>query len=438
MSPKRGDLFNAAITMNNSTQALYITCKYAVKEKFKLLEDEWVMISSHIGKKEEMPFGKCWNEINSAILDIINSDEFLIEQALLCTTKLMLLNKRDSKKATLKHVQNLRNEVIGSFPEKATLSESGKQTFKDILPPINDDLYAFYNRILAGFSKMIADDNYEDMRMGLEYISRKKLVLPVPYTFTRWPIIDIKDDDFDIHLIINDGDPCWFLWAMLFCVYPNNKNVATNFKLFCQNWRKNAKVERNGLLWGIPFIIDDYSDLIWTADDKEIFQKVKNNTNELWTYTVNEHQNNKKCKDEKANKKKLKDRANVGGTEGGDDASSVRSNGSSGSNRSGGNDIYGFPIVPASASTNAITDHQSKLTLFGSFIPRKVATNIYANNEYIDPYDKLVESINYGVGNGGIRGNVSGSYENTTKMVRVNNKLIPNEQKKPNMLVNKV
>ena len=405
MSPKRGDLFNAAITMNNSTQALYITCKYAIKQKFKYLEDEWAMMSSHIGKKEEMPFGKCWSEINNDLIKVIESDEFAIEKALICTTKLMLLNKRDSKKAERKHVQHLRNEVIGSFPEKATLSESGKHTFKDILPPVNDELYTFYNRILAGFSKMIADNNYDDMRMGLEYISRKKLILPVPHTFTHWPKLNDMGNDMgnnDIHMIVNDGDPCWFLWAMLFCIYPNNKNVATNFKLFCQNWRKNAKIERYGLLWGIPFLIDDYSDLIWTADDIEIFEKVKNITNELWTYTLNEHQEHQ----ERNNNNKTTNKKSV---EINDDKHKDYYNG----------------------DTHVQDIHKNKLALFGSFIPRKVATNIYDN---IDPYDKLVETINYGYSGNGNGGN----YENTTKMVRVNNKLIPNEQKKPNMLVNKV
>jgi hypothetical protein len=403
MSPKRGDLFNAAVIANNSSHALYITCKYIIKDKFKILEDEWITISSHIGKKEEMSFGKCWNEINNQLLDIIHCDDINIENALLCTTKLMLLNKRHSKKHEKKNVHHLRNEVIGSFPEKATLSESGKQIFKNILPAEDDDTYAFYNRILAGFSKMIADENYEDMRMGLEYISRKKLLLPVSQTF-KWPIIskDINsDDDFDLNLIVNDGDPCWFLWAMLFCVYPNNKNVATNFKLFCQNWRKNAKVDKMGLLWGIPFIIDDYSDLIWATDDIEIFEKVKNVTTELWTYTVNEYEESQRAKDKiNTTKKKLVDIEN-------DD---VRSNGSSGSQRS----------YDSITNISAQNDHHAKLALFNSFIPRKVAASPAYN---IDPYDKMVESINVGA---------------NTKMVRVQNTLIPNDQKKPNMSVNKI
>jgi hypothetical protein len=271
---------------------------------------------------------------------------------------------------------------------------------------------------------MIADDNYEDMRMGLEYISRKKLVLPIPNTFTRWPVLNNKgdgeagdagdgdsDDELDINMIVNDGDPCWFLWAMLFCVYPNNKNVATNFKLFCQNWRKNAKVERVGLLWGIPFLIDDYSDLIWTADDKEIFEKVKMNTNELWTYTVNEHQRKEQKSDKRSN-------------------GSNNGNGNSNRKTVEVNDDKHKDFY--NEHTNIQSDHQNKLALFGSFIPRKVATltlhdscngiNGY-NQNITDHYDHLVESINTGA---------------TTKTVRVQNKLIPNDQKKPNMSVNKI
>jgi hypothetical protein len=321
------------------------------------------------------------NEINN----IIDSDEFRIEKALLCTTKLMLLNKRDTKKAEKKHVQHLRNEIIGSFPERATLSQSGINTFKDILPDEDDNTYAFYNRILAGFSKMISNDNYEDMRIGLEYISRKKLLLPIPQSFIKWPLSSELTAN-DINLIVNDGDPCWFLWAMLFCVYPGNKNVATNFKLFCKNWRKNSRLERIGLLWGIPFIIDDYSDLVWTVNDLEVFDKVKNITSELWTYTLNEH---KESQEVKANEKKI--------VETGDNKHK---------------EFY---------NNTPQDENKNKMALFGSFIPRKVATSTYDNEN--DNYDHLVESINTGA---------------TTKMVRVQNKLIPSDQKKPNMSINKI
>ena len=54
--PKRGELFKAAILENDSTQALYITCLYVIKEQFAYLEDEWINMSSHIGKKDGMSF----------------------------------------------------------------------------------------------------------------------------------------------------------------------------------------------------------------------------------------------------------------------------------------------------------------------------------------------------------------------------------------------
>jgi hypothetical protein len=275
--PKRGDLFKAAITDNDSTQALYITCLYVIKNQFSYLEDEWIAMSSHIGKRESMPFGRSWIDINKEISDIIDAEEFHIQRALLCTTKLMLLNQRDIDPITNARVNKLRESVIACFPDKAMLTVSGKELFQKILPNETADTYMFYNRILAGFSKIIAEEDWINYRNGLEYISRKKLNLPLR---EKWPAASENDAEA--------GDPCWFLWGMILLVYPNDKNVATQFKLFCSNWRKNVRNERIGLLWGIPYIIDSYNELIWTENDIGIFDKVKGATTDLWNFAVNE------------------------------------------------------------------------------------------------------------------------------------------------------
>jgi hypothetical protein len=276
--PKRGELFKAAILENDSTQALYITCLYVIKEQFAYLEDEWINMSSHIGKKDGMSFGKTWAAVNTEILRIINSDEFHIQAALLCTTQLMLLNQRDIDTQKSLHVQHLRNVIIGCFPDKAILSPQGKEVFARILPPENNELYGFYNRILAGFSKIIVENRFDDIRNGLEYISRKRLNLPIEGI---WPAPSESD--------ALGGDPCWLLWGMILAVYPNNVNIATNYKLFILNWRKSVRNERIGLLWGLSYIIDDYSELVWTESDTAIFEKVKNASSELWHFAISEH-----------------------------------------------------------------------------------------------------------------------------------------------------
>jgi hypothetical protein len=275
--PKRGDLFKAAITDNDSTQALYVTCLYVIKQQFNYLEDEWIAMSSHIGKRETMEFGRSWNDINTELSDIIDAEEFHIQRALLCTTKLMLLNQRDVDPITSERVNVLRETVIGCFPDKAMLAVSGKETFAKILPNDTHDTYMFYNRILAGFSKIIANEEWENYRNGLEYISRKRLSLPLRNV---WPAPTEADAE--------GGDPCWFLWGMVLSLYPNDKNVATHYKLFCMNWRKNVRNERIGLLWGIPYIIDNYNELIWTQNEMGIFDKVKEATSDLWNFAVNE------------------------------------------------------------------------------------------------------------------------------------------------------
>ena len=276
--PKRGELFKAAIEDNDSTQALYLTCLYVIRNQINYLEDEWISMSSHVGKKEDMPFAKTWGEVNTDIGRLVENDQFHIQEALLCTTKLMLINQRDTNPHIKSHVQHLRNAVIGCFPDKAMLSPAGKERFGRILPEEDNDLYEFYNRILAGFSKIIGEGRYNDMRDGLEFISRKRLSLPLR---NSWPAVNQTEADA--------GDPCWFLWGMILSVYSDNKNVATNFKLFCSNWRKNVRNERIGLLWGIPYLIDDYSDLLWTPHELSIFEKVRGATTELWNFAVNEN-----------------------------------------------------------------------------------------------------------------------------------------------------
>mgnify|MGYP003329720118 FL=1 len=328
--PKRGELFKAAITDNDSTQALYITCLYIIKEQFGYLEDEWISMSSHIGKKEGLSFGKTWIDINNEIIKLIDADEYHIQEALICTTKLMLLNQRDIDIQKSQRVNELRNAIISCFPDKAMLSPQGKDVFKRILPPENNELFAFYNRILAGFSKIIGENKYDDIRTGLEYISRKRLSLPID---NIWPAPTETD--------ALGGDPCWLLWGMLLSMYSNNINVATNFKLFTLNWRKSVRNERIGLLWGVAYILDDYSDLIWTEYELSVFVKVKNVTNELWNFALNEH-------------KKL----------------SVKED-----------------IKEESEFENI--ERKSLDTFYESFIPRKVATND-------SDMDQLVDSINRG------------------------------------------
>jgi len=275
--PKRGDLFKAAITDNDSTQALYITCLYVIKSQFSYLEDEWIAMSSHIGKRESMPFGRSWIDANKLLLEIIEASEFHIQSALLCTTKLMLLNQRDIDPIITARVNKLRETVIGCFPERAMLSISGREVFQKLLPNDTDDTYMFYNRILAGFSKIIEEEQWDNYRNGLEYISRKKLNLPLRQ---QWPAPTESDAE--------GGDPCWFLWTMILLIYPMNEIIATHLKLFCLNWRKSIRNERIGLLWGIPYVLDIYNELVWTDSELSIFEKVKGITAELWNFALNE------------------------------------------------------------------------------------------------------------------------------------------------------
>ena len=66
--PKRGELFKAAILENDSTQALYITCLYVIKEQFAYLEDEWIISGDYEGEIHQ------YSDLGVKLINLCKSD----------------------------------------------------------------------------------------------------------------------------------------------------------------------------------------------------------------------------------------------------------------------------------------------------------------------------------------------------------------------------
>lgn len=268
------DLFESMLK-NDSTTALYKTCEYIKHGNIDKLEDEWIMMTAHIGKFIASG-GDTWVHINAELMKLLESDRLNVVNALVMTAKMFLLFQRVSRVYKETPLKQLREEVIDNFPEGGMLSYAGLQKFSKILPGIDDETYPFYSRILAGISHLLADHACDVLRKSLEYLTRKKLKMIMPSVY---PAPSVKEN--------KKGDSVWFLWGAILLHYEEEK-VATNFKLFTWKYQgtlaqRNARI---GLLWGIPYCIHTNVSAIWTKEELKLIERVQGVAKDLW-YEVN-------------------------------------------------------------------------------------------------------------------------------------------------------
>jgi hypothetical protein len=278
----------------NSSECLYITCQYLLNNNTDTLESEWINISSNIGKSKNLVFGKLWCNVNSDLLKLLNSDQYNVQDALLMTSKLYLLNSRINNNENLvNNIKKIRNEIIDFFPDTAALAYDGIKLYRQILPQPNSEHFIFYSRILASFSRLFdafinkdekGKDN--DIRNALEYISRKKNDMPLPGT---WPLDTLNNKNY------SHGDPVWFLWGMMLS-YFNDSKIATNFDIYCWNFKKTNKLDRIGLLWGLSYSLKNNLNFNWTPEELNILDQVVNMSSELWQNVKETHQEESKDK----------------------------------------------------------------------------------------------------------------------------------------------
>ena len=264
-----------AIVHGKSDVALYLTCMYLHEKLHTELEDVFIQLCAQIGEKSSLPFVATWQHVCKKLWDLIESDECHISDVMIMTTMLSLLYKRleiqnaeESKKFKR---QQVKKEILEYFPEKARLSYRGMEVFEKIIPKAPEDLNAFVHRILAGFMRLFEQKQVHEVFQSLVYLSKRRLQLPLP---TTWPAPEEE--------IAKQGDPIWLLWGMIL-LYFNSSDVATNWRLFCQNFKKKHKGQRLGLLYGISFHLDVATNpLIWTPQEENTLWKVTEMAPSLW------------------------------------------------------------------------------------------------------------------------------------------------------------
>jgi hypothetical protein len=278
----------------DSSACLYITCNYLLNGNINILEDEWINISSLIGMNKKLIFGKLWCEVNEELLTLLQCDNLNVQDALLMTSKLYILNSRlfenINNKNVATNIRKIRSEIIDYFPETAALSYEGIKMYRQILPSQTSDNYMFFSRILASFSRLFEsyiengeESKQDDIRNAMEYISRKKNEMILP---SDWPLNTLIQSVS--HKQLGIADPIWFLWGMLLS-YFSDKKVATNFQIFSWNYKKSIKNNRIGLLWGLSYCLKNNLTYSWTPDEIKILQKVIDMAPELWKDVREKH-----------------------------------------------------------------------------------------------------------------------------------------------------
>lgn len=261
---------------SNTSECLDIVCQYLRDNKTDELQEEWLAITSMLGLHVGM-HSKAWIDINTELLNLLEAPGIKVSLALILTSKMCLLHRRCVSTHEItkmpKNLKDIRKDILKLIPEQSKLAFSGIQLFGKMLPQPDDETFSFYSRVLAGLSKIADDVNLDDLSKCLEYFSRKKLQLPVEYPT---PVI-----------APNKTDPDWFLWGFLLIYYSTDKNVATNFKLYSWNngiWQKNYKTQRQGLLWGTPYVISTVNqiEITWTREELHILEQIRIMAPQLW------------------------------------------------------------------------------------------------------------------------------------------------------------
>ena len=295
--PKRGELYNAMLN-GSSSDALTLTCMHLHDSTTTVMEDDWINFSALIGKTPELSYGSLWNQMNKSILDFIDAEEVDAKDAMIITIQLMLLYKRCNTNYQPHTIDLLRKKIIQHFPENAKLSSAGLAKYTPILSILNDiqnsstssesDISLFCQRILAGLSKLMSENNYDDMRYSLEYLCKKKIVIPLP---SLYPCPNMEEAE--------KGDIIWFLWGAILCFYGDKNSshtynevtksiVFTNYSLFIVNWKRTLSKDRLGLLWGVSYALNTNVVPEWTYNEKNILDTLDTNATTMWKSFLDE------------------------------------------------------------------------------------------------------------------------------------------------------
>jgi len=259
--------------------ALYLTGVMIIDEKIEDLEDIWIRVCSRNELKGIMPSAWKWKDVINDTYNIVKSESFNIEEALLLTTKMCIFNKElllaengaslTSDKKPMVHIKHLRNIILEDFPEGAMLSTAGMKRYKRILPENQEELL-FSHRILSGLSRIWTDRQYEKSRDALEYLSRRRLNISLPDK--TWPSPTPE----------SSNEIIWFLWGAVMCFFQHIDIVYKIFFLFKKTTKKNRKQQRLGLLWHIGYILGSLEGSPWSSEENKWLVYVKENSASIW------------------------------------------------------------------------------------------------------------------------------------------------------------
>jgi hypothetical protein len=299
---RESDLYELLVTAKLE-DALYLTGVMILNNKVSDLEDTWIHACSGNELKGAMPSAWKWRDIIHDTYEIVKSEAFKIEDALLLTTKLCifykeLLSKENGMSGGRKpmvHIKHLRNVIQEDFPEGSMLSHAGIRCYRRVLPEDPEELL-FSHRILSGLSRLWTEKHYEKSRDALEYLSRRRLSIQLPDL--SWPSPTPEDANCFL----------WFLWGAALCFFQNMEAVHKMFFLFKREARKTRRQQRLGLLWHIGYILGGVDGSPWTAEENKWLSYIRENANDLWGQIRDAH---KELKDTERVLKKASGHASV-------------------------------------------------------------------------------------------------------------------------------
>jgi hypothetical protein len=265
-----------AIIRNDLETALYETGDLLKDGQTEVLENTWIRALALLGETVGMEHAGELGACIMALGELVDAEYLEVGAAFLMTTRICILGTRFDSLYARPPLPKLKERIQGLFPESGCLNDKGMVTYRRLLPNTSHtDERAFIVRILAGLAKIWAEEDHVNARISLEYLSRKKFSVPKP----KWIMPTVLDDN----------DITWIIWGAITLYAPHNPVVATSFKLFCSNYKKQYKNERAGLLWSVFYhLLCSYTttDLWWTAEEKKIYNHVSMNVRALWSQIV--------------------------------------------------------------------------------------------------------------------------------------------------------
>ena len=254
--------------------SLEATCKLLLNAEEEALQNAWISLLARAGEIMNAEHVKVWLHVAENVLQQVQQDYLDATEVMTLTVMLCCLFRRlKGRKHHSLQLQTLRSKIIHYFPTDAELTEKGLRTYARILPTRrDDDAYDFAQKLLVGLTRLWSDSLFEDSRLALEYLTRRKIMMELP-------------EDFPCELDLQDGNMIWFLWCALLCYSKDHEHVRLLWSLFSWDWKKNLRADRIGLLWGASWSMhpNAHQTVYWTPQEMQFLDMIKALAMKLWT-----------------------------------------------------------------------------------------------------------------------------------------------------------